>query len=133
MFYDFVLTIPANTPVSKPVASTGVVCPGRVDRVMIIFPPGAAGLAHIRIARGSHQLWPSNLDGSFASDGEFLDFSENYPLDDSPFEFIISGWNDDDTYDHSITVRFNIVPVEQAAKPGLTDQIKTFLGVGRIP
>ena len=134
MFYDYTLTIPPNTLITKPVTKIVTVSPGLVDRVMIIFPTGVAALAHIRILRGTHQVWPSNLDGDFASDGEFLDFSENYPLQDAPYEFILSGWNDDDSYTHKLIVRFNITPLERKSVPGLAERLRQALasGVGLI-
>ena len=129
MFYDFSFTIPANTPITAQVTRTCLVSPGCVDRVMVIFPTGCAALVHVRILRATHQLWPSNLDGAFASESEFLDFVENYPLDDPPFEFILSGWNEDDTYSHTIIVRFNIILVERDKKKGVADQLRSRFGL----
>lgn len=129
MFYDFPLLIPANTTPVKPVSMDCTICPGVIDRVMFIFPPGAAGLAHVRVARGGHQLWPSNLDGSFASDGEFLDFTESYSLDETPYTLLFSGWNLDDTYSHTITLRLGITQPQSKAKPGLVDSLRASLGL----
>ena len=129
MFYNFPLTIPANTPITAQVTRTCLVSPGRVDRVMVIFPTGCVALVHVRILRATHQLWPSNLDEAFASESEFLDFVENYPLNDPPFEFILSGWNDDDTYSHTITVRFNIRSFEEGGHGGLVEHLRAQFGL----
>jgi hypothetical protein len=129
MFYSFDLQIPANTPEAHPVSLDCPVSSGVVNRVMVIFPIGVATLAHVRVFRSSHQLWPSNLDGSFASDGEFLDFAENYPVMDLPHEFTFSGWNDDDTYAHTITLRIGITAPEPPAQPSLTDRVRAMMGL----
>jgi hypothetical protein len=97
---------------------------------MVIFPTGCACLAHVRVFRSAHQLWPSNLDGSFASDGEFLDFDEDYPVLDFPFELLFAGWNDDDTYPHTITLRLGITQPAAPAQPSLADRVRQLLGVG---
>jgi len=133
MFFDFSLTIPHNTTYAQPVSLLCPVSPGVVDRLMLIFPTGCAGLAHVRIYRASHQVWPTNLDGSFASDGEFLDFTENYVLDNEPYAFVLSGWNEDDAYDHTVIVRFNIVALPKDKASSLTDAVRNMLGmtVGR--
>ena len=130
MFYSFDLTIPANTSPYYPVSLLCPVSSGTVSRVMFVFPTGCATLAHVRVYRSSHQLWPSNLDGSFASDGEFLDFDEDYPVLDAPFELLFTGWNDDDTYSHTVTLRLGVVQAEAPAQPTLAERVRALLGAG---
>jgi len=130
MFYSFDLTIPANTPAGSPVSQVCVVSSGVVNRVMFVFPTGCATLAHVRVYRAGHQLWPSNLDGSFASDGEFLDFDEDYPVSDLPWEFTFVGWNDDDTYSHTVTLRLGIVAPAAPAAPSLAERVLALFGAG---
>lgn len=132
MFYSFDLTIPPNTPAAYPVGMACVVSSGVVNRVMVVFPTGCATLAHVRVLRSSHQLWPSNLDGSFASDGEFLDFDEDYPVSDLPFEFTLLGWNDDDTYSHTVTLRLGIVAAPPPPVPGLAERVRALFGAGGV-
>jgi hypothetical protein len=131
MFYSFDLLIPARTTIDHPVSLACVVSSGVVERVMVIFPTGCATLAHVRVFRSAHQLWPSNLDGSFASDGEFLDFDEDYPVLDSPFEFTMRGWNDDDTYSHTVTLRLGVVQQPAPSQPSLAERVmQLFQGGG---
>jgi hypothetical protein len=130
VFYSFDLTIPANTPAAYPVSLLCAVSSGVVERVMVVFPTGCATLAHVRVFRGAHQLWPSNLDGSFASDGEFLDFDEDYPVLDAPFELTFTGWNDDDTYSHTVTLRLGMTQPAALAAPSLADRVRALLGAG---
>ena len=110
MFYDVSLSVPSLTLEAAPVSVLVGVSAGVVSRVSVMFPPGCAGLVHVRIFRSSHQVWPSNLDGSFASDGERIEFQEDYSVMDAPFEFRIVAWNDDDTFQHTVGVRLGILP-----------------------
>ena len=115
MYYDVAVTVPCQTPASLPVVVSCPVSAGTVARVAVAFPPGCAGLVHVRVFRSAHQVWPSNLDGSFAADDERIEFQEDYPVGDSPFEFVVKAWNDDDTFAHCVNVRFNILPEIQVS------------------
>lgn len=111
MFYEFRLTIPANTSRAEPAEDVVEVSPGRVVAVEIQFPPGCAALAHVAVLQELHQLWPTNPDGDIAADGASISFQEDHLLDQPPFQLTLRGWNEDDTYPHTITFRFNVLPV----------------------
>ena len=49
MFYVLPLTIPADTPETDPIEEELALTYGVIQRVEIEFPPGCAGLAHIKI------------------------------------------------------------------------------------
>jgi hypothetical protein len=110
MYYEKSLTIPKNTPSSAPVSAAIPVHPGVLKEVEVIFPPGPAGLAHVIIYYWGHQVFPSNPDSSFAGDDIKIEFNEEWDLPGVPFEFVVYGWNSDDTYPHTVTVRLGILP-----------------------
>jgi len=112
MFYDFSLTIPANTPQSSPQRQRIKLTQGVIHKVEIQFPSGCAGLVHVLIRDLEQQVWPTNRDGSFASDNYVISFIEFYELKEPPYEFELEGWNEDDTFDHTITFRFGVLPRE---------------------
>lgn len=117
MFYDYSLTIPANTTEASPTEQEINLTHGVIHRLEVEFPPGCAGLAHLVIDRFGHQLWPTNPESSFASDAHIIGFNEYHELFESPYELRLRGWNEDDSYPHEITVRIGILP-EKVLAPG---------------
>ena len=112
MFYDFSFTIPANTSQDSPKRYKCKLTHGVIHRIEIGFPPGCAGLAGLKINEGLHQLWPTNPEGAFNTDGYTIVINEYYELYRAPYMLTLIGWNDDDTYPHTLEVRFGILPQE---------------------
>lgn len=110
MIYEKSLTIPKNTPITAPVTTIVPVHPGIVKQVSVYFPAGCCGLARCCILYWERQVWPSNPDSYFHGDGQNLVFPEDIRLVDLPYEFTLVGWNLDDTFQHTITVRLAISP-----------------------
>ena len=110
MYYDVSFTIPANTAKSSPEELVVKLTHGVIHRVELGFPRGCAGLAHLQIRRGLHQVWPTNPQGSFNTDGYTITFNEYYEFSTEPYVLTLVGWNLDDTYDHTLEVRIGILP-----------------------
>ena len=134
MFYDFSITVPANTPESAPVEQILPLTAGVIQRVSIQFPTGTYALVHVCLFYHEHQVWPTNPDGSFNADGYPLEWDESFPLDVEPFELKAKLWNDADTYDYDINIRFSVLRTEDVEKQsGVITALKSFLklvGVG---
>jgi len=111
VYYDVSFTIPANTTKAAPQEQDVKLTHGVVHRVEIGFPSGCAGLAHLQIRRGSHQVWPTNPQGSFNTDDYIIPIDDYYELFEEPYILTLVGWNLDDTYDHTLEVRFGILPL----------------------
>ena len=109
MLYEYALTIPANTAEASPATMDAPLAPGTVVRVDVQFPTGCVGLVHVQIWSGEHQVWPGNLDGDISAEGLVVSWPEDYDLEDEPFTLVLRGWNDDDTFPHTITFRFAII------------------------
>lgn len=113
MQYDFAITIPANTPADAPQETELQLTAGILHSVWIEFPPGCAGLAHVRIGQPEANFLPSNPDGSFAGDSCVIPIME--------YKELISGadllkafcWNLDDTYPHTVTIRLGVLLADQ--------------------
>ncbi|MCL5026639.1 MAG: hypothetical protein M1531_09145 [Chloroflexi bacterium] len=112
MFYSLPLTIPANTTEADAQEVDLKLAPGVIHRVGLTFPAGCVGLAHARILRSGHQLWPTNPDQDFALDDTQVEWDDYFELNEDPFSVLIQAWNQDDTYAHTITVRIGVVPIE---------------------
>ncbi|MBA7530539.1 hypothetical protein ES705_22747 [subsurface metagenome] len=119
MYYEYEITIPANTQKSNPTKKDCPLTHGILREVSIVFPPGCHRLAHIIIIRFERQLFPTNTEMSFAGDTFPLEFEEYYPIIEVPYSLRVEGWNDDDTYPHTVRVRFGLLNVNTVAKPEL--------------
>jgi len=109
MIYQASLLIPKNTSKNSPYRHVMSISKGLVYQVNIIIPPGASGLAGIKINDGGYQVWPTTLDHWFFGDGMQLSFGESYVKESAPYEFLIYGYNIDDTYDHNLSVLIAMV------------------------
>lgn len=109
MYYDYAITVPANTTEDDPVTQVIELTAGVIYRLEVHFPIGCFGLAHCQIRHHETQHWPSNLDGSFATDGYAIVIDELFDLNAEPYTLKAICWNDDDTYQHVITVRVGVL------------------------
>ena len=129
MIYEFAITVPKSRAESNPVVEELKITHGVIHRVDVQFPVGCAGLAHCKIYHQESQKWPSNTQGSFASDGYPIIFDENYEVKDEPYFLKAKCWNDDDTYQHIITIRLGVLDNKMALMvlkviKGLTKMLK---------
>jgi hypothetical protein len=108
MYYVFSLTIPANTTQQDPERQVCQLTHGVIKKVAVAFPPGPKGLAHLVIRHWEHQAWPTNPEASFAWDNYTIEFDEEFELDTAPYTLTLEGWNEDDTHEHTITVRVGV-------------------------
>lgn len=109
MNYSSELTIPPNTSQLNPVTASVEMLPGTVTRVRLDFPPGCFGLARVEIWHKSFKLWPSSPMSYFAGDTFPIEWPEDYQLVEAPFTLTIKGWNLDNVYPHTVTVRFAVL------------------------
>ncbi len=112
MIYTADITTSSNTAKSDPLVTQIKVVKGLVYRVEIEFPPGAAGLHHVVIFDGGHQVWPTSPTVTFHGGWSLIGFDDTYLKLAAPFEFQAYSWNLDDTYDHLIQVRIGMVSDE---------------------
>ena len=92
--------------------STLKVTRGLVYKVEIDFPPGCSGLLKVKIFDGGHQVWPSNNNESFSTDGHIISFDDTLLKLAAPFQYTIHTVNEDTIYDHSVTIRIGMVSEE---------------------
>lgn len=133
MFFSVDVTVPASTAEASPATADVLLPPGVIQQVDVQFPAGCVGLVHTFCSRGANQLWPTNPDGDFASNGFTISWQEDLELNDAPFRLHVVAWNLDDTYPHTITWRFSVrrLPPDRRAalEQQLRDQAIDFLEV----
>ena len=114
MIYTFVVTVPANTTEENAVQQELKLDKGVIRKFAVQIPPGHAGLCKFAIFRGDSQVWPKNRDEKFAGDGILLSFDdEYYPLLQPPYSLFFVGWNEDELYDHSVYLYFQLLTKEE--------------------
>ena len=109
MIFSGELTIPANTTIFRPVRIVLPVSLGTVRHVWVRWHWGSANLCGARGLYRTFAQWPLAVGEWFYSSVPGLDFDENIVLDQDPLEIVLEGYNDDDTYPHSVWFAFNIV------------------------
>ncbi len=85
---------------------------GLVYKVDFYFPPGPSGLLGVAVFDGSFQVWPSSVGEWFTSDNETIRFDDMYLKESAPYQFDIYTYNNDETFDHSLSVRVGLVSKE---------------------
>lgn len=115
MFYDFELTIPPNTTEASPFTIDVEMVAGTIHRVEVQIPRGVRGLARTRAFHALHQIWPANPAGSITGDDVLVGWAEEWELKEEPFGLRLLGWNDDDTFPHTLTWRFALA--ERSVQP----------------
>ncbi len=113
MIFVYPVLVPANTPEYAPVVQQLGLAAGTISLVMLQFPSGVNALAHITLSNGLHQLFPTNQDGDFATGAETIVWDESEDLTQPPFGLTAIAWNEDTVYDHTITVRIVMQPLQE--------------------
>jgi len=111
---DFVydLTIPADTKAVSPEEHEIPGFSGIVHLVEIEQAPGCNGMVYAAIRQGVHQVWPTNSDGAYRSDGRVYSTREHYAVKKGDAPLVFQGWSPDTTYQHIVQFRLAVLPLE---------------------
>lgn len=109
MIYETRLTLPRTTGYVYALRASMPIHPGIIKQVTLEFPAGCAGLVYARVLYWEHQIWPGNPDGTFRGDGVNLVWPEDLEIIDPPYELTLEGWNTDDTFEHTVTLRVQLI------------------------
>jgi len=126
MIYVFPLIIPASTPASAPLIVPCQLSSGTIVAGQFQFPGGPLGLAHVYVRNGLNQVWPANPEQDFATDNETIEWEDEYPLLNPPFQLQAYGYNLDTLNPHTITLRVVILP--QVSPSQIASQVQLLLG-----
>ena len=108
MIFSFGFTLPANTSIDVPLFGAVEVSRGLIYQTEIQFPPGCAGLVGVKVFDHGHQIYPSNPGAWFVGDAQTIAFPDSYLKLAEPWILVLSGYNSDETYPHTIYFRFGI-------------------------
>jgi len=121
VLYSIEVSIPANTPRETPLQTLLPVTSGMVKRVWVRWRWGSANLCGCRILRWGSQMWPRTLNQWFPSSTHDTTFEEAYLVQAEPLEFVVEGYNLDDTYPHKVWVAVLVL------QPEVSQNIARFL------
>lgn len=108
MDYFISLPLPPLTLITAPVTYHLPLHAGTLVQLEIEFPSRCSGLAHVWVTRGTHQIAPFNPGGTYSGDGRVIPINLNVPIDDEPYSVDVWGYNQDDTFTHTPTIRVNV-------------------------
>lgn len=132
MFFETLITIPANTTSASPTVVILKIAHGIITKIMVRPRAGHQNLAHCIILHHEHQIAPSteNMD----LHGEFfpIDWEEYYESYQPPYELKIKGWNEDDTYQHIFDIAVVVLPRKAIVATSIVDSIKDLFSLNTI-
>lgn len=117
MIYTFKLPLSPGTEAETPAVSQINLTVGVLKTIEIMYPAGCAGQVGVRIKERERVIFPSNPDEWFIDDDRVVRWSENYKILPQHVRFKLEGYNEDDTYTHTIYFRFNILEGAVTAVP----------------
>lgn len=109
MYYDFAVTIPAGRGLTNPVEEVLELTHGIIHRVEVEFYPGPRRYVWVKLFHLEHQLFPTNPESSFRTDGYTIGFDDYYELKTSPYTLLVRGYSPDADYEHVVTIRIGIL------------------------
>ena len=128
MLFTANVTVAAETTEASPTTEVLKIAHGIITRIMVLFPPGCAGLAHCVILHHEHQIAPSTENMNLSGDTFPIEWDEYYESYQPPYELKIKAWNDDDTFAHTVTVRVAILPRKAILALAVVDAVKSLFG-----
>lgn len=135
MFYDFEMTITADTKESAPVTQELKLTAGVIHLVEVRFKYGPNFMVGVRIYHEEHQLYPTNPDSDIRDDGRGVTFPDNFPLTTEPYSLKVRAYSPDTVYPHTIYIRVGVLP-EEIVTPlisfsGLFRKFFQLVGIGK--
>ena len=110
MLFSWRIKVLKNYPTTPKERTLLRIARGIITRIEVKFPPGCAETTHIQICRGTHQIYPKNPDGDEASDSEVVMSAEQLELLTPPYHLVAWTWNTSTDFDHTLTVRIEVLP-----------------------
>ena len=94
---------------------------GTITRCEVVFPVGCANLVHVHVNQALHQIYPKNPDMQYLGDGAVIVSTDEYELKEEPFQLEFYGWNTDEIFNHTVTVRIQLIPRREVIRLALAD------------
>jgi len=129
MLYGGSVTVPKNTTKAAPVEQLFKVAHGVITRVMFYPRPGHAGLCHAKVYHWEHQVFPLDPEQDLHGDTYPIIWEESYEMLVAPYELKVRAWNDDDTYEHTFDIWFELTPPSANIGSALVNALKPLISI----
>jgi|GEM_PF-4308340 len=110
MLYVFKLTIPKQTPISKPIRKNIEIPKGVIQKVIITIPFGHMSVAGIQIRYGEVVVMPQGEENWIYGNNEIVEDVWYWEIEKEKETFTLVGYNNSQYNDHSFIVKFLVVP-----------------------
>lgn len=95
---------------AEPLVSTLQLTRGRLVSGFLYFPAGPAGLLHLVVLRGLHQILPVNQGSNYALNDCVVPLFLDLALDQPPFALDALTWNESTDNEHTLTLALVLAP-----------------------
>ena len=112
VFFEWSATVSPSTTRTNAEKITKKVQPGVLTKWEFYFPPGCQQQVHAVLTDGIHQLVPFNPAQNIAGEGFAVNAETRIVLPDNPTLLTLEAWSEADTFDHTVTVRVEILQPE---------------------
>jgi len=127
MFYAWDITVTAGATEDDPKTQDLKLTKGVITRIEVKFPGGCHGLVKVRLLRSEFQLVPLSKGEWVTGDDEAVLTEGYYELSESPSQLKFVGCSPDCTYDHTVSVRIQVLPKSVATFMPLVEVLTKFL------
>ena len=129
MLFTWDILIPVAKTVNDPVYQDLYLAHGIITWVSVLFPPGCTGCTHCTIHHYAKQIFPSVESMDLSGDTFPIEWNEYYEMYAEPYLLKFIGWNEDDTYPHTISVRIAILPRKAVLALAIVDAIRSAFAI----
>lgn len=123
--YAVTLTLPPNGTIDDQTIKSIDTISGNIEKIIIVFPGGHAGLTNAKIMNRGVQLIPHNLDGYLIGDNKTYEFNPLVEVVGGGVPLVFQGFNRDDFNPHSV---FFVLDIQKKSKLSF-EGLATKLGI----
>jgi len=105
------LTVSANTSEKDPLSGEIEITRGVIKRIDVCFPFGCRNMVGVQLFWGDNPIFPRNPDVWVKGDGYCISAECFYFIYQEPYKVKYKAHSEGTSYDHTITIRINILPV----------------------
>lgn len=124
MFYAWNITLPKGKDIFNKTKWILDLEKGTIIRCEVVFPIGCANLVFVHINQALHQVYPKNPDYQFIGNGVTISSTDEYEIKEEPYQLEFYGWNTDEIYKHTITVRIQLVPKREIVRLAIGEMLR---------